>query len=152
MQYEVAKAIRLLTPKGPLELCSGQVVLLQPERALRLVEVGKLKPLEPETADIDEYCALCSEAVRHIDADYYPRAYGWISWLKNHNPNLWKEIEEAERNLDSPIGRKITLEQFSTLINCWEALCTEAIKKYLKTQLNKMVNPVKNNPIGKLIV
>ena len=145
MQYQVTEAIRLLTPKGFLDLYPGQTVLLQPERALRLVEVGKLKPLEPETADIDEYCALCSEAVRHIDADYYPRAYGWISWLKNNKPHLWREIENAEKELESPIARQITLEQFSTLINCWEALCTEAIKKYLKTQLNKMVNPVKNN-------
>ena len=145
MRYEVIETLKLNTPSGLLEISPGQTVLLQPERALRLVEVGKLKPLEPETADIDEYCALCSEAVRHIDADYYPRAYGWISWLKNHKPPLWKEIEEAERNLEPPIDKGITLEQFSTLINCWAGLCTEAIKKYLNTRLNKMVNPVKNN-------
>ena len=65
MRYEVIETLKLNTPSGLLEISPGQNVLLEPERALRLVEVGKLKPLEPETADIDEYCALCSEAVRH---------------------------------------------------------------------------------------
>ena len=86
MQYQVTEAIRLLTPKGFLDLYPGQTVLLQPERALRLVEVGKLKPLEPETADIEKYCKLCSGAIERINNAYYPRAYGWISWLKNHTP------------------------------------------------------------------
>ena len=131
MRYAVIETFKLNTPLGLLEISPGQNVLLEPERALRLVEVGKLKLLAPETADIDEYCALCSETVRHIDADYYPRACGWIYWLKNHKPNLWEEIEAAERNLESPIEQGISLEKFCNFVDQWEARVKQGIELYL---------------------
>jgi hypothetical protein len=131
MQYEVAKTVRLLTPNGPLNLFPGQVVLLQPERALNLIAAGKLKPL-PEPADIEEYCKLCSQAIERINNQFYPQAHGWISWTKGKNPELWEEVEAAEKDLESPIDRGISLEQFSNLVSHWEKLLMQAIENYLK--------------------
>lgn len=129
MHYEALKNFKLNTPSGLLEISHGQNVLLEPERALRLIDVGKLKPLEPEKTDIEDYCKLCSQAIERINTDYYPRAYGWIFWLKEQT-RLWEEIEVAEKDLESPIDRGISLEQFSNLVSHWESLLRQAIESY----------------------
>lgn len=131
MQYEAIETIRLKTRTGPLELFPGQRILLEPERALRLVEVGKLKPVEPEP-NIEDYCALCSQAIERIHNDYYPQAFGWMEWVKEHKPELWEQIEEAEQKLGSPIEQGITLEQFTDFLGRWETLVGRAIEQFLK--------------------
>jgi len=133
MHYEALKNFKLNTPSGLLEISPGQNVLLQPERALKLVTEGKIKPVGPES-NIEDYCSQCSEALERINTDYYPRAYGWISWTKGINPKLWEEIEEAERNLESPIDRRISLNEFATLVDHWETLYRRAIELYLSIE------------------
>jgi hypothetical protein len=145
MHYEALKNFRLNTPSGLLEICPGQNVLLQPERALRLVKVGKLKPIEPEKVGIEEYCKLCSQAIERINNEYYPQALGWIDWTKEHDPKLWEKIEEAEEKLDAPLDRGISLEQYSHLVDQWEALYLKAIGNFLEAQLTEEVNQVPDN-------
>jgi len=119
------------------ELSEKERFLLKGQTVTLVADV-KIKPVGPESG-IDEYCNLCSQAIERINSDYYPRAYGWISWTKGKNPELWEEIEEAERNLDEPAYRGISLEQFSNLLDQWEILINQAIKIYLKTIQNLMI-------------
>lgn len=132
MRYQAIDAIRLKTPVGRVELSAGQSVLLEPERALKLVEMGKLKPLGQE-ANIEDFCALCSKAIDRINDTYYPKAYGWIGWTKEHNPKLWADIEEAERSLESPLDRRISFSEFARLVDHWEALYRHAVELFLTT-------------------
>ena len=146
MHYEALKNFKLNTPSGLLEISPGQNILLEPERALRLVEMGKLKPLEPEKADIEEYSKLCSQALERINNIYYPRSFGWIDWTKEHNPKLCEEIEEAERSLESPMDRRISLSEFARLVDHWEASCRQAIELFLRTRLGEQ-GMVKEYPL-----
>lgn len=109
------------------ETISTQFVV---EKAETLIKAGKLRLVQSE-ADIEEYCKLCSQALERINSTYYPRALGWIDWLKNHKPNLWREIENAEKELESPIDRGISLSEFARLVNHWEFLVRQAAEFYL---------------------
>ncbi len=142
----IAKKIHTLERKMAVSLL---VVDNQP--SLDMNELPPKADLIPRVG-IEEFCHLCSAAIERINNTCYPQAEGWIDWTKKHDPAFWEQIEEGERNLDSPIDRGITLEQFSNLVGHWEALYTEAIEKYLEAQLTDKVNLVKNNPIERLIV
>jgi hypothetical protein len=115
----------------------GEIVSLDEEKASALIKAGKLKLVKPETARIEPFCRLCSEVVKKIDAEYYPQALGWISWLKKHHINLWEKIEKAKRNLESPLERGINLKKYSNLVQKWESLLRQAIESYLKDRLNE---------------
>jgi|GEM_PF-3577508 len=132
--YLAIKEIRARVKGGALPLFrASEVVSLDEKKASALIKAGKLKPVKPEAASlVEKYCRLCSDVVKRIDAEYYPQALGWISWLKEHHINLWEKIEKAKRNLESPLERGINLEQFSNRAQRWENLLRRAIESYLK--------------------
>lgn len=109
-----------------MNLTAKYLQLVEPESC---VDYGKLQAFV-EPADIEEYCLLCSQAIERIHNDYYPQAFGWMEWVKEHNPRLWKEIQDAEQRLDAPIQRGITLEQFTDFLGRWETLVGRAIGEY----------------------
>ena len=136
--YLAIKEIRARVKGGELPLFRpGEVVSLDEKKASALIKAGKLMPVKPETASLENYCRLCSDVVERIDAEYYPHALGWISWLKEHHINLWEKIEKAKHNLDLPLERGINLEKYSNLVQRWENLLRQAIKSYLKDRLNE---------------
>lgn len=132
--YLAIKEIRARVKGGALPLFrSGEGVSLDEKKASALIKAGKLKLVKPETASlVENYCRLCSDVVKKIDAEYYPQALGWIAWLKKHHINLWEKIKKAKCNLESPLERGINLEQYSNLTQRWENLLRQAIESYLK--------------------
>jgi hypothetical protein len=146
MRYEAIAPIKLKTPTGLLEVHPGQEVVLEPERALKLVETYKLRPLEKKTPDIKDYCDLCSKAIDRINNTYYPRAIGWIEWTKEQDSGILKSINEIEEKMESPLERGITLEGFALLVAQWDFLTREAIEKYLAIKTNLLEHYASKNP------
>jgi hypothetical protein len=136
--YLTIKEIRARVKGGELPLFRpGEIVSLDEKKVSALIKAGKLKLVKPETARIEPFCRLCSEVVKKIDAEYYPQALGWISWLKKHHINLWEKIEKAKGNLESPLERGINLKKYSNLVQKWETLLRQAIESYLKDKPNE---------------
>jgi len=136
--YLTIKEIRARVKGGELPLFRpGEIVSLDEKKASALIKAGKLKLVKQENARIEPFCRLCSEVVKKIDAEYYPQALGWISWLKEHHINLWEKIEKAKNNLDSPLERGINFKKYSNLVQRWESLLRLAIERYLKDRLNE---------------
>ena len=48
MRYKVLDTFKAQTTKGEMELQAGQVITLQEDKAIKLIEAGKIKPI-PET-------------------------------------------------------------------------------------------------------
>lgn len=84
MIYEVIEAIRVRTPKGDTDLTAGQLINIEPCKAQRLVETGKLKPRLTEARK--DSLIMCMEAV--WDADAMP--------LYRQGFKLTPEITKAE--------------------------------------------------------
>jgi len=136
--YLTIKEIRARVKGGELPLFRpAEIVSLDEKKASALINAGKLKLVKPETERIENYSCLCAEVVKKIDAEYYPHALGWISWLKEHQISFWGKIEKAKCNLDSPLERGISLEKYSILVQRWESLLRQAIESYLKNKPNE---------------
>lgn len=48
MNFEVMENLTLKTSSGDIKLCKGQTIRIQPEKVVRLVESGKLRPVAEE--------------------------------------------------------------------------------------------------------
>ena len=109
MGYLLQIAKKTHTPEAPVKdgelalLAPGEVVSLEPESANSLIKNGKLRLVQLEPADIEEYCNQCSEALKRINTYYYPRVYGWIDWLKNHKPICGKKLKLLKKIWKAPL-------------------------------------------------
>jgi len=48
MKYQVLDSLKVKTPQGEMQLKAGQVITLQEDKAIKLIEAGKINPI-PET-------------------------------------------------------------------------------------------------------
>jgi hypothetical protein len=85
MKYQVLDILKVKTPRGEIELQPGQLINLEPEKAITQIEIGKIKP------------------IKEIMLDLYQE---FIQWLSNQNLTI-DEIEKRDLNLLKSIHNAI---------------------------------------------
>lgn len=71
MKYQVLGRLKAKTSQGHIELSPGQIISLEPKKAIKLVETGKIKPL------IGEKPYLKSDGTLVIPSKSDPKYQWW---------------------------------------------------------------------------
>lgn len=58
MKYQVLGRLKAKTSQGHVELSPGQIITLESEKAIKLVETGKIKPLIEEKPYLNQHRTL----------------------------------------------------------------------------------------------
>jgi len=71
VKYWVLERLSAKTPEGKVELSAGQIISLEHEKAIKLVETGKIKPLTKEKP------FLKSDGTLIVPHDSDPKYHWW---------------------------------------------------------------------------
>jgi len=88
MKYQVLGRLKAKTSQGHIELSPGQIISLEPKKAIKLVETGKIKPL------IGEKPYLKSDGTLVIPSHSDPKYQWWAGG---------QSIADTLNELDVPI-------------------------------------------------
>jgi hypothetical protein len=77
MRYQIKEPLKAKTLQGEIELQAGQVITLPEDKAIRLIEAGKVRPVSESM--LEQYKAL-------------------IQWLKSYQMTI-EDIKEADIEL-----------------------------------------------------
>jgi hypothetical protein len=123
MKYKIVDNLKIKTSQGEMILQTGQVINIQPERAIKLINKGKIKPLR----DIFEerYRELCR----------WLKSYPVIAEeIKEYSPELYQSIQDAIEDMDSYFLTE-NLQGFTKAMEKVKKLYLEAVNSIKKQGL-----------------
>jgi hypothetical protein len=99
VKYQVLDKLKAKTPQGYVELSPGQLISLEPEKAIKLVETGKIKPLTAKKP------SLKSDETLVIPFDSDPKYHWWAG-----GQSIADTLAELEVSLE--VWRQYTSEPY----------------------------------------
>jgi len=72
-----------------------------------------------------------------INASYFPQAAGFMAWLMDKQPLLYRGIKRLEELMATPVQDGVTLGDFEAMVAEWELLHKQGIELYFKAKEKK---------------
>ena len=147
MKCNVLKTVKLKTSQGKLELQQGQVVALHNDIAIRLINEGRIVPIEkgvPTVPDIEtELIPISDETLRDVFLEVMHRISdnyieGTIKYIQEYH----KDFDDVINTIDIQINEiwekcnvgKASLDDFRNSLALYENIYKEAIEIYKKVK------------------
>ncbi len=128
MKFQVLQKFKLKTSKGVLELYEGQTLEAMPEKVIRFVNSGKIKPIdEPKQQPELTFESVFKDAVGEINKNYTP---GAIEYARQTHPERYENGIKAENRLNQLWDDGKDLEAFQKAASEWKLIQLEMIKLY----------------------
>lgn len=126
IEYEVVNEFIVKSTKGVELLKPGQIIKLSLGSAKRLLDAGRIKPIQTKLNPEDFKEEIFRQEVSVRNKEYTPGVVGYI-W-KNH-PDQWIGSHQAENRINR-LWHEDRLESFKTSAQEWSEIKQELIKLF----------------------